>query len=107
MKVVHNPGTAVSAELATSGPEITVVVETAYKEFVTEDYQKWLSTSPYMRSRTAYMVHSVPQENVKALTRRLRERAEYLFLTSASCDFYGSFAGSWLGFVASLAEPWQ
>jgi hypothetical protein len=105
MKVVHNPGTAVSAELATPGPEITVVVETAYREFVTEDYQNWLSTSPYKRSRTAYMVHSVPQENVKALTRRLRERAEYLFLTSVSRDFYGSFSESWPEFVASLAGP--
>jgi hypothetical protein len=105
MKVIHNPGTAVSAELATPGPEITVVVETAYKEFVTEDYQKWLSTSPYRRSRTAYMVHSVPQEKVKALTKRLREWAEYLFVTSASCDFYGSFSGGWPEFVGSLAGP--
>jgi hypothetical protein len=104
-KVIHNPGTAVSAELAAPGPEITVVVETSYEEFITEDYQQWLATSPYERPRTAYIVHSVPQEHVKALTRALRKRAEYLFVTSAFCDFYQSFAGSWLDFVASLAEP--
>ena len=80
-------------------------METAYKEFVTEEYQKWLATSPYERSRTAYMIHSVPQEDVEQLTRALRQRATYLFVTSASCDFYGQFAESWPKFVASLAQP--
>lgn len=104
-KIIHNPGTAVSTELATPGPEVTVVVETAYKEFVTEEYQEWLSTSPYGRSRTAYMIHSVPHKEVDSLTRALRKRAAYLFVTSASCDFYGQFAESWSEFVASLAGP--
>ncbi|CAN9105369.1 unnamed protein product [Alternaria alternata] len=103
-KMIHNPGTAVSAELAAPGPEITVVVETSYEEFMTEGYQEWLSTSPYKRARTAYIVHSVPQGEVKALTIALCERAEYLFVTSAFCGFYESFAGSWHDFVASLAE---
>ncbi|RII16917.1 hypothetical protein CUC08_Gglean003365 [Alternaria sp. MG1] len=102
--MIHNPGTAVSAELAAPGPEITVVVETSYEEFMTEGYQEWLSTSPYKRARTAYIVHSVPQGEVKALTIALCERAEYLFVTSAFCGFYESFAGSWHDFVASLAE---
>ncbi|KAG9194725.1 hypothetical protein G6011_04760 [Alternaria panax] len=103
--VIHNPGTAVSAELAVPGPEITVVVETSHKDFMTQRYQEWLSTSLYKRTRIAYIVHSVPQEEVQALTRALRDRAEYLFVTSAFHGFYESFAGSWLDFVASLAGP--
>ena len=83
---------------------MTVVVETSYDQFVTKNYQKWLATSPYDRSRSAYMVHSVPEREVEALTRVLRERAEYLFVTSATRNFYESFRESWEKFVAVMAD---
>jgi hypothetical protein len=51
------------------------------------------------------MVHSVPEEEVAKLTKGLRERAGYLFVTSATANFYGSFGGSWEEFVAVMAEP--
>lgn len=104
MQVIHNPGTAVNAELASPGPDITVVVETSYEHFVTEDYQEWLATSPYDRPRSCYMVHSVPEEEVESLTAALRERAEYLFVTCANVNFYESFGPSWERFVAVLAR---
>ncbi|CAE7175763.1 Spherulin4 domain containing protein [Pyrenophora teres f. teres] len=102
--VIHNPGTAVNAALSNPGPDITVVVETSFKHFMTREYQEWLATSPYGRLRAAYMVHSVPEGEVKRLTLSLRERAGYLFITSASAGFYESFGSSWTGFVDTMAE---
>jgi hypothetical protein len=102
-QTIHNPGTAVNKELATPGPDITVVVETSYAHFVTREYQEWLATSPYERSRTCYMLHSVPDQEVESLTKSLRDRAEYLLVTSATERFYESFGPSWQGFVAAMA----
>ncbi|KAI8942630.1 hypothetical protein NX059_000684 [Plenodomus lindquistii] len=101
---IHNPGTAVNAGLATPGPDITVVVETSYAQFVTKDYQAWLQTSPYGRSQSCYMLHSVPAEQVERLTKSLKYRAQYVFVTSASAEFYNQWADSWQGFVATVAE---
>lgn len=103
--IVHNPGTAVHAKLAAPGPDVTVVVETSYAEFVKKEYQEWLKTSPYGRSRSCYMVHSVPEGLVAGLTRALRERAEYLFVTSETIEFYSKWAVSWESFVAAVAAP--
>jgi hypothetical protein len=50
------------------------------------------------------MVHSVPEERVESLTRTLRERAGYLFVTSVTCNFYESFALDWDEFVAVMAD---
>lgn len=94
-----------NAALAAPGPDVTVVVETSHAEFVTEEYQAWLKTSPYDRSRSCYMVHSVPIEEVASLTKVLRERAEYLFVTSATVDFYSNWAVSWESFVTAVAAP--
>ncbi|KAH5152874.1 hypothetical protein HBH69_134320 [Parastagonospora nodorum] len=103
--MIHNPGTAVNKSLAEPGPDITVVSETSYDEFVKEHYQKWLATSPYDRSQTCYMLNSVPEEDIQDLTVRLRERAAFLFLTSAKTDFYQSFdSSSWQDFVAAMAS---
>ncbi|KAF2129325.1 hypothetical protein P153DRAFT_396608 [Dothidotthia symphoricarpi CBS 119687] len=103
--VIHNPGTAVNKGLADPGPDITTVVETSYAEFVTPNFQQWLATSPYDRSRSSYMVHSVPDGEVANLTIALRERAQYLFVTSLTENFYESFGPSWGEFVAAMAEP--
>jgi hypothetical protein len=87
------------------GPDITVVVETSYDQFDTAEYQDWLRTSPYDRSRTCYMLNSVPEEKVKVVTAALRDRAEYLFVTSATVNFYEWFDdASWKVFVAAMAE---
>lgn len=103
--VIHNPGTAVNKGLAAPGPDVTVVVETSYAHFVSKEYQEWLATSPYGRERAAYMVHSVPEQEVEGLTRALRKKAAYLFVTSAASEFYEKFGDSWDKFVAVMAEP--
>jgi hypothetical protein len=51
------------------------------------------------------MLNSVPEEKVKAVTAALRDRAEYLFVTSATVNFYERFDdASWKVFVAAMAE---
>jgi hypothetical protein len=81
------------------------VVETSYAQFDTPEYQDWLATSPYDRSRTCYMLHSVPEKKVKELTKALGKRAKFLFVTSAATNFYESFSeSSWGDFVVSMAE---
>jgi hypothetical protein len=105
VQVIHNPGTAVHKDLAKPGPDITVVVEVSYAQFMTNQYQHWLATSPYDRSRSAYMVHSVPEEEVEFLTKALRELAAYLFVTSATCNFYECFDKTWETFATVMAGP--
>jgi hypothetical protein len=81
------------------------VVETSYTVFDTPEYQEWLATSPYDRSRTCYMLHSVPEAEIKELTKAMRQKAEYLFITSAAAKFYESFSeSSWGDFIASMGE---
>ena len=105
-QVIHNPGTAVDKRftLAKPGPDISVVVETSYAEFNTDEYQAWLANSPYDRSQTCYMLYSVPEEKVADLAVSLRDRAKYLFLTSATSNFYENFAPSWEAFVEAMAD---
>jgi hypothetical protein len=48
------------------------------------------------------MLHSVPEKKIDELTSTLRNRAGYLFVTSATERFYESFGSSWQGFVAAM-----
>ncbi|KAF2473726.1 uncharacterized protein BDR25DRAFT_256563 [Lindgomyces ingoldianus] len=100
--VIHNPGTAVDARLANPGPDVTAVVEVAHSTYQTPEYQQWLSTSSYDRSRTCYIIHSVQAEDVKRLAYGLRERAAYLFVTDLSENYYQSFGSSWKHFVEAI-----
>lgn len=105
-QVIHNPGTVVQKPFANAkpGPDISVVAETSYAEFASDAYQAWLANSPYDCSRTCYMLHSVPEEKIGELTMSLRDRAKYLFLTSATSNFYESFSPSWEAFVDAMAK---
>ncbi|ORY16990.1 Spherulation-specific family 4 [Clohesyomyces aquaticus] len=102
--VIHNPGTAVDARLAAPGPDITTVAEVAHSVFRTPEYQEWLSTSCYERSRTSYIVHGVPAVDMSDFTHELRQRAAYLFVTSLGENYYSSFGSCWPGFVESLGR---
>jgi p-aminobenzoyl-glutamate transporter AbgT len=51
------------------------------------------------------MLHSVPEAEIKELTKAMRQKAEYLFITSAAAKFYESFSeSSWGDFIASMGE---
>lgn len=103
VQVIQNPGTAVDARLASPGPDLTTVVEDAFGNFRRDEYQEWLSTSPYDRERSSYMVHSVPEEEIEVLVLELRERAAFLFVTDLKAQFYESFGPAWKKFVAAMA----
>lgn len=103
IQVIHNPGTAVDRRLADPGPDITTVVEEAYARYQTPEYQQWMSTSPYDRSRSSFMVHTVPIKQVHLLICELRHRAGYLFVTDLTANYYQSFGTSWDIFVAAMA----
>lgn len=102
-QTIHNPGTAVDARLAYPGPDITVVVESSYEEFLAKANQSCPGKVLYDRTRTAYILHSVPVDQVEQLTIALQEKAEYLFITSATEGFYETFAPSWDLFVKAMA----
>ncbi|KAF2788862.1 hypothetical protein K505DRAFT_285346 [Melanomma pulvis-pyrius CBS 109.77] len=102
--VVHNPGTAVDSRLAAPGPDVTTVVEMSHASFQTPEHQQWLETSPYDRTRSCYMVHSVPAEEVEEFAYGLRGRAKYLFVTDLDVGYYQSFGKSWNLFVEALTR---
>jgi hypothetical protein len=103
-QVVHNPGSAPDARLAQPGPDVTTVFEQSYANFRTAEHQQWLSTSPYDRERSSYMVHSVPEEDIETFVYELRGRAKHLFVTDLETDYYHSFGKSWNRFVAALVS---
>ncbi|KAF2182336.1 hypothetical protein K469DRAFT_586460 [Zopfia rhizophila CBS 207.26] len=103
--VIHNPGTSVNKELANPGPDITTVVEQDYTTYNTKEYQDWLATNPYNRSRSSYMVYATPGDQVQLFTLSIRERAEYLFVTDLVTEFYHSFGPSWSDFIAAMNLP--
>jgi hypothetical protein len=104
IKVIHNPGSAPDSRLADPGPDVTIVFEQSHANFQTVAHQQCLSTWPYDRERTSYMVHAVPEEGIEKLVYELRARAKYLFVTDLKVDYYHSLGKSWNRFVASLGS---
>lgn len=96
---MHNPGTAVHAGLAEPGPDLTTIIEEAWPSYQTKEYQDWLATSPYDRTRTCAMMNAVPKDDVPEVTRMMRDRADFLFVTDLEENFYESFGASWDSFV--------
>ncbi|KAH7116121.1 Spherulation-specific family 4 [Dendryphion nanum] len=102
--VIHNPGTAVHAGLADPGPDLTTIIEEGWPRYQTKEYQNWLATSPYDRTRTCAMMNAVPKDDVPEVTRMIRDRAEYVFVTDLDENFYESFGPSWDSFVEAMAQ---
>jgi hypothetical protein len=104
LKVIHNPGSAPDSRFADPGPDVTTVFEESYANFQTAKHQQWLSTSPYERERTNYMVHAVPEEGIERFVYELRRHAKYLFVTDLKVEYYHSLGKSWDHFVAALGS---
>ena len=104
IKVIHNPGSAPDSLLADPGPDVTTVFEQSYANFQTAKHQQWLSTSPYERERTSYMMHAVPEKGIEKFVYELRGRAKYLFVTDLKVDYYHSLGKSWDHFIAALGS---
>jgi hypothetical protein len=72
---------------------------------MTQEAQNWLATSPYDRTRSAFMINSVPIDKIEHLTLALLGRAQYLFLSDLKENFYEGFGESWEAFVKAMSIP--
>ncbi|OJJ45020.1 hypothetical protein ASPZODRAFT_70711 [Penicilliopsis zonata CBS 506.65] len=89
--VIHNPGTIPSSEFSTTA-NVTVVAEISYSKYL--DTKSELAAMPSDRSKYAYLLHSMPSMTVQKLHSfldTLDRRAEYLFVTTLSSNYYESF----------------
>ena len=62
-----------------------------------------ISSGDYNRSSSSLIVHSVPIDQIEALTLDLAERAEYVFVTDLTEEYYNSFGPGWERFVKAVA----
>lgn len=62
-----------------------------------------ISSGEYNRSSSSLIVHSVPIDQIETLTLDLAKRAEYVFVTDLTEDYYNSFGPGWERFVKAVA----
>lgn len=85
-------------------PDLVVIFEGPYSDWQKDAIQERMTRlSKYDRSQCCYIVHSVPQENLKQLFAETRVRGSHLYVTDLTEKFYESFGKSWTRF-SELAE---
>lgn len=62
-----------------------------------------ISSGDYNRSSSSLIVHSVPIDQIETLTLDLAKRADYVFVTDLTEDYYNSFGPGWERFVKAVA----
>jgi hypothetical protein len=106
-QIIHNPGTVPDSRLAAVQPDITVTFEQSYDLYQSTSTQSMLdrsiSSGDYNRSSSSLIVHSVPIDQIETLTLDLVKRAEYVFVTDLTEDYYNSFGPGWERFVEAVA----
>lgn len=108
MQVVHNPG-AVPDSRYLETADSTVIIEDTYDSFLKRHEANMLKTISHgNRSQVCAIVHSVPNsvqdDRLRDFVKQLREVANEMFITYLSTDYYNSFGGSWVDFVALMAS---
>jgi len=93
--VIHNPGAIPDSRYNDTSTDITVVFEDSYQAYQTK--QASLEALPRNRTEYAYMLHSVPTISADFVD-QLSNDAEFLFLTTLSENYYGSFDPQWAEF---------
>jgi hypothetical protein len=100
-QIVHNPGTIPDARFTDPNTDITVVFEGSEQTY--QSQQAALTALPYHRSRYSYLVYSIAPSSSKNELRstvdRLSQRAEFLFLTDLSENYYESFGTLWRDYI--------
>jgi hypothetical protein len=99
-QVIHNPGAIPDARYNDTSTDITVVFEDSYQAYQTKKAS--LAALPKDRAGYSYMLHSVPtvsEASLRKIVDQLSQRAEFLFLTSLSQDYYESFDPQWANFA--------
>ncbi|GFN11452.1 hypothetical protein AtubIFM55763_004889 [Aspergillus tubingensis] len=91
--VIHNPGTIPDSRYENNATDVTVVFESSYQDFHTEKHS--LNAMASNRTAYAYMLHSVPDNlsngTLRSFVNQMSRKAEYLFLTTLTEDYYESF----------------
>lgn len=102
--IVHNPGTIPDEQLTKARPEITAVFEESFSRYRSCGINERKALDVYDRKGASYILHSVPRDQVKAIVRELRPRAEYIFVTDRSSKYYEGFGDSWNDFIRAMVE---
>lgn len=103
MQVIHNPGTPPDKDLASPGiVDVIITCEEPFDRYMDTEVQERLVEYPLHRARAGHQVSGVPRERIREMTRDMRRRAAYVFLTSLTEDFYESFGECWKSFVDAV-----
>jgi hypothetical protein len=99
--VIHNPGVIPDPVFDDPNTDVTVVFE--------EDYNLWDirgNSIEGRRTANSVMLHSIPNmttDSLEEFVKQLASKAQYLFLTSNTADYYESFGTDWANFTAAVA----
>lgn len=99
-QTIHNPGVVPDTRYDDANTDITVVFEQSYPTYTSLTGS--LARLPDDRSKYSYMVNSIPfvsKNDLKKFVNRISKRAEFLFVTDNTKNFYESFGAGWADFV--------
>jgi hypothetical protein len=102
-QILHNPGTPPDAGLTSKRPDVTVVFESSYAKLQSLTAGERRALESHGRQEACYMVHSVPREQLREVTREARQQAQFVFVTDATEKFYESFGDGWKEFIEAMA----
>lgn len=104
--MIHNPGTVPDPEyqiMDSTMPDITVVAEQSFATYKSEEAEERLKRLlRYERNQCAFIIHSVPKEEIGDLVKELKKRGGALFVTDLCEDVYCGFGDSWGDFVEAM-----
>jgi hypothetical protein len=100
-QIIHNPGVVPDARLDIDTTDITVVFEESYERYQTLESD--LNALSGDRSEYSFMVHSIPSKtNLQKFLDSISHHAEYLFVSTASEDYYNGFGPKWQKFTEAV-----
>ncbi|PVH67459.1 spherulin 4-like cell surface protein, partial [Cadophora sp. DSE1049] len=102
-QIIHNPGVIPDTRYNDTNTDITVVFEQSYPVYIS--MIDILAALPGDRSKYSYIVNSVPSTikgGMKKFVDEISRRAEFLFVTDNTEDFYESFGAGWTNFVEAV-----
>ncbi|KAG9234923.1 Spherulation-specific family 4 [Amylocarpus encephaloides] len=99
--IIQNPGTIPDARLVDPTTDYSVVFEASYGEF--QEKQAALSEVFLNRTRTCYIIHSVPSSlsdgDIQRFSAKASRRSDLFSLTNLDVNFYESFGSRWADYI--------
>ncbi|RMD42867.1 hypothetical protein DV735_g2291, partial [Chaetothyriales sp. CBS 134920] len=99
--IVHNPGTAPDPRFDDLDTDIIVAFEQSSDYF--HSSKSNITALSLDRSHYAFVIHSAPSKDSKLrnLVATMSQRAQYLFATELTSNYYESFSNDWTTFIAA------